>query len=461
MKQKRWAEDAELAESLDGKLSFGAANVFKMSLPIFAELLLQLFVGNVDQIMISQYSQNSVAAIGNGNQIMNIVIIFLNVMSAATTILLTQYIGAGNKDKISETCSVSMMLILGVGLFATGALTFFNRQIFSLMRVPTEVMDEACLYMRIIGSFVFVQGVYLNFAAIIRSFSMMKEVMFASVAMNGINIIGNAILLNGFFGLPQMGIAGVAISTNFSKAVGLGLLLLVFLKKIDAKLTLRHLKPFPWETVKRILNVALPSGGEGLSYNLSQMVILGMINTFGTTVIATKIYASMLANVSYVYAIAIARATQIVLGYLIGAGRKEEVSRRVWQTLRISMVTCLSAILVVYFNSDRIFGIFTNQPEILQLGKQVFLIEIFLEIGRAINIVMVNSLIAAGDIKAPIIVGVISQWLIAALFAYFLGVHFGLGLVGIWIAMAMDECIRGIIFVARFNHGAWKEKSLI
>ena len=65
--------------------------VFKMSVPIFVELLLQLLVGNVDQFMVSHYSQNSVAAIGNANQVMNIVIIVLNVMSVATTILLSQY----------------------------------------------------------------------------------------------------------------------------------------------------------------------------------------------------------------------------------------------------------------------------------------------------------------------------------------------------------------------------------
>ena len=74
--------------------------VFKMSIPIFIELLLQLLVGNVDQIMISQYSQGSVAAIGNGNQIMNIIIIVLSVTSVASTILFSQYLGAKNKRKI-------------------------------------------------------------------------------------------------------------------------------------------------------------------------------------------------------------------------------------------------------------------------------------------------------------------------------------------------------------------------
>ena len=98
--------------------------VFKMSVPIFIELLLQLLVGNIDQIMISRYSQGSVAAIGNGNQIMNIVIIVLNVTTIASTILISQYLGAQNKRKITETCNVSLLLITLTGIVAAMLLCF-------------------------------------------------------------------------------------------------------------------------------------------------------------------------------------------------------------------------------------------------------------------------------------------------------------------------------------------------
>ena len=74
-------------------------SVFKMTWPIFIEILLQMMVGNVDQFMLSHYSQKSVAAVGNANQIINIVIIALSVISMAATILIAQYRGAGNKEK--------------------------------------------------------------------------------------------------------------------------------------------------------------------------------------------------------------------------------------------------------------------------------------------------------------------------------------------------------------------------
>lgn len=94
-------------------------NLFLMSLPIFVELLLQLLVGNVDQMMVSRVSQPSVAAIVNANQIMNLVIIVLSMASTAVTVILSQYLGAQDEKNASRTCMVSIVLISGVSLAAT------------------------------------------------------------------------------------------------------------------------------------------------------------------------------------------------------------------------------------------------------------------------------------------------------------------------------------------------------
>lgn len=91
-------------------------NLFLWSLPIFVELLLQLLVGNVDQMMVSRVSQPSVAAIVNANQIMNLVIIVLSMASTAVTVILSQYLGAQDEKNASRTCMVSIVLIGGVSL---------------------------------------------------------------------------------------------------------------------------------------------------------------------------------------------------------------------------------------------------------------------------------------------------------------------------------------------------------
>lgn len=181
----------------------------------------------------------------------------------------------------------------------------------------------------------------------------------------------------------------------------------------------------------------------------------------GTTVIATKVYASIFANVAYVYTIAIAQATQILIGYLLGAERRDEVDPRVWSTTRIALFAGELLTLLIFLFADPLYSIFTPDPAIHALGKQILLVEFFLEIGRAVNIVMVRSLTAAGDVWYPVIVGFFSMWLVAVLGGWLLGDVADFGLVGIWVAMACDECFRAVLFVFRFRHGDWRKKRLI
>lgn len=437
---------------------YSSKAVFKMSIPIFIELLLQLLVGNVDQIMISRYSQGSVAAIGNGNQIMNIVIIVLSVTSVASTILISQYLGAQNKQKIAETCNVSLFIIILFGILASILIAAGHTIIFQWLKIPEDILQEAGNYLTIVGLFVVVQGIYMTFAAILRSFGFMKQVMYVSAVMNIINIAGNAVLINGLFGVPRLGIIGAAISTNISKLIGLLLIFKLFCKNINIKLSLKTLKPFPTETLKNLLAIAVPSGGEELSYNLSQVCILKFVNIFGTTVIAAKVYCSMLANVAYVYSIALSEATQIAVSYFVGAKDMESVKKRVWTTLAYSMAIALGITAILYFNAETIFHIFTNDEQIIALGKKILFIEFFLEIGRTVNIVMTKCLVAIGDVLFPVVIGILFMWFVAVLGSYYFGVHLGMGLVGIWIAMTIDECARGLLFVIRFQSERWKYK---
>ena len=432
-------------------------NLFFMSLPIFVELLLQLLVGNIDQMMVSRVSQQSVASIVNANQIMNLVIIVLSMASTAATVILSQYLGAEDKANSSRTCMVSILMITVVSLLSTLLVFAGYKPLYKALRVPEEIFDEASLYLLIVGACITVQGLYLIFSAIIRAFAMMKEVMIVSIVMNVMNIIGNAILINGWFGMPRLGAVGAAISTDISKLVGLGLMILLFVKRTNVKLGLRFLKPFPVQIMKKLCLLAVPSGVESFSYNMSQMCILGIVNSFGTMVTVPKGYCSIFANLAYVYAMAIASATQIVLGYLIGAKKIDLIQKRVNATQKVALAACVGLAVLLFLGSNYIFLIFTDDPEIIALGRRILFIEIFLEIGRAVNIVMTKCLIAVGDAVTPTVVGVSFQWGVAFVGAWVFGIIFGWGLEGVWVAMAIDECLRGLIFAVHFKKERWKK----
>ncbi|WP_350336609.1 MATE family efflux transporter [[Clostridium] symbiosum] len=432
-------------------------NLFFMSLPIFVELLLQLLVGNIDQMMVSRVSQQSVASIVNVNQIMNLVIIVLSMASTAATVILSQYLGAEDKANSSRTCMVSILMITVVSLLSTLLVFAGYKPLYKALRVPEEIFDEASLYLLIVGACITVQGLYLIFSAIIRAFAMMKEVMIVSIVMNVMNIIGNAILINGWFGMPRLGAVGAAVSTDISKLVGLGLMILLFVKRTNVKLGLRFLKPFPVQIMKKLCLLAVPSGVESFSYNMSQMCILGIVNSFGTMVTVTKGYCSIFANLAYVYAMAIASATQIVLGYLIGAKKIDLIQKRVNATQKVALAACVGLAVLLFLGSNYIFLIFTDDPEIIALGRRILFIEIFLEIGRAVNIVMTKCLIAVGDAVTPTVVGVSFQWGVAFVGTWVFGIIFDWGLEGVWVAMAIDECLRGLIFAVHFKKERWKK----
>ena len=444
------------------RISSQTRRVFHLSLPIFAELLLQLLVGNVDQFMLSGIGSEAVAAVGNGNQVMNVVIIVLETVSAATTILLTQHIGAGRTGEACDDIATVGVAVSGVFSLLMGLLLLLAPHLlFGLLRTPAEAFDGACLYTRIVGGTVLIQGLYIELCAILRSYTLLKEVVAASVVMNLVNVAGNVLLTTGLLGLPRLGVVGAAIATCLSKAVGLLLVLWVLRRKCSVRFSLRHLRPFPAAICKRMLGIALPSGTEALSYNVSQIVILRFINLMGTTVIATKVYASMLANVAYVYAIAVSQATQIIVGYMLGARRYDEVNRRVWSTIRISLLVSELLTLLIFLFCDPIYSIFTQAPAIHALGRQILLVEFALEVGRSVNITMTKALTAAGDVWYPVAVGIFSMWLVAVLGGWLLGSAWQWGLVGIWIAMACDEGLRGALFVRRFRRGAWRKKQLV
>ena len=436
-------------------------SIWTLSWPIFIEVFLQMLVGNIDQLMMSHYSPQAVAAVANANQILNIFIMLIVVMSTATTILIAQYLGARNQSKLSEVCTVSLVLNF---VFSSVAAVFFitcHEWIFTWLGIPPETMGDTSLYTTIVAAGLPIQAMYYALVAVFRGHSLTRITMYVALVMNIIHVGTNYILIFGHGPIPSLGVLGVSISTWLSKVIGLLIIVYLFKTLLHLKVSTSYLRPFPWHTVKSLLHISVPSGGETLSYQLSQTTIMKMVNILGLAVINTKVYVSVIAMLCYVYTIAIANASQVIVGFLMGAKRQNEVTNRVWKSMSLAIVISVGLAIFFYITSDTVLSVFTTDSEILSLAHDVLLVEIFLELGRAVNIVMVGCLQAAGDIRTPMLVGVLGMWLCAVPLSYLFGIYWGWGLVGIWIAMAIDEILRGLLFIYRWQSGKWKEKRLI
>ena len=417
----------------------------RLVVPIFIETLLIMMLGAIDTVMLSQYSDESVAAVGVVNQIVMFAFLIFEVINIGTSVLCSQYLGAKLQQKMIQVVGVSLLLNLVVGLLVSAILHFGAVTLLDWMGLRPELLQYGIGYMEIVGAFAFFQAISLTISASLRSANKAIYPMLVTVLVNIMNIVGNYILIFGKFGFPAMGAEGAAISTSIARGVSMVVLFVILFRKHISKFPLALFRPFPWIELKNLLKIGIPSAGENMSYSFSQVVITYFINILGNNALATRTYTVNI--VMFVYLFAIAMANKIRAAYLLGKF-----------VMRISILVSLILSCIWAVFGHTIFSMLTDNEEIVRLGVTILMIDILVEIGRAVNIYATNALRSAGDVNFPFYLGVVVQWTVSVGLSYLLGIYWGWGLVGMWIAFLLDENIRAIVFVKRWNSMKWAKK---
>ena len=441
-----------------GKLSRQLAS---LAGPIFIETLLVMTLGAVDTFMLSRYSDNSVAAVGVVNQLMNLVFLLFEVISLGTSILCSQYIGAVRRDKVVQVVGISLMFNLLSGVILSSCLYFFADDMLLLMGLRPDLMSEGLPYMKIVGGFAFFQAISLSLSASLRSADKAKYPMYVSVVVNILNIIGNYTLIFGKFGMPALGVEGAAISTSVCRFVSVVILFVVLFKKHIPSFPKELFTPFPWVELKNLLKIGIPSAGEHFSYSLSQVVITYFINMISNQALATRSYVVNIVMFTYIFALSIAQGGAILIGHLVGMKKIKAAHAIGKRVMRLGVAMSVSLSLVTAIFGRHILGMLTTDPWIISTGATILWIEILLENGRALNFFGVNSLRSAGDIYFPVLVGIVVMWGVQVVGSYVLGISLGWGLIAMWAVFALDENIRGFIFLRRWNSFKWVGKSFV
>nr|WP_241535950.1 MATE family efflux transporter [Indiicoccus explosivorum] len=427
-----------------------------LAVPIFVELLLAMLMGNVDTLMLSQYSDQAVAAVGIANQVIFLLIVMFGFIVTGTTVLMSQALGAGNRQRAHEIAAVSLAANLVIGAALSGLVFLFREEILALMNVTGEVAADAGSYLVFVGSFMFIQAVMVTISAILRSHGFTKDAMYVNIAMNMIGIALNYLVLFAPFGLPVYGVAGVAVATTVSRVLGLAALVVLLKKRIREPIGFTKVLGMPKSHLKELLRIGMPAAGEQISYNMSQFVVIFFITTYmGTLFVTTRIYAFNLMSFIMLGSMALAQATQILIARHVGAKEYDDAYKRCMDSLKLAIVTALVTAVGFSFVADPLLSVFTDDETIIRNAKILIYLAIILEPGRAFNIMIITSLRAVGDLKFPLIMGIISMWGIGVTVSYLLGVHFAWGLVGIWIAYILDEWFRGIAMLIRWRGRAW------
>lgn len=430
-----------------------------LSVPIFIETLLIMMLGAVDTFMLSRYSDESVAAVGVVNQIVMLAFLVFEVINLGTSVICSQYLGAGLKGRIPSVVMVALLTNLLLGLAVSGVLYFGDEMILRAMGLNEVLLPDGTAYMRIVGAFAFFQALSMTLSAALRADNLAMYPMAVTFIVNILNIIGNYTLIFGKFGMPALGVEGAAISTATCRGIAMLLLFIVVRRTIVKRIPWDVFVKFPWRELKNLLRVGLPSAGEQVSYSSSQMVITYFINMLGVEALATRTYCVNLIMFAYLFCISIALGGAICIGHLVGHGRTRGAFLLGKLVMRLSIIITASLSLLLAIAGPWVMPLLSSNPEIISLGCTILWIDVLLEFGRPTNIFATNALRAAGDVNYPFYVGVVVMWSVAVVAAYFAGIVFGLGLVGMWIAFACDENIRGVVFIRRWYSMKWASKS--
>ena len=432
-----------------------------LTIPVFIEVALVMLLGAVDTVMLSRYSDNSVAAVGLDNQLISLVFLVYQFFSMGAAIICAQYIGAGRRKQLVQVVGMALTVTLMLGLMVSTLLFFYAEELLQLMGLRPELMSDGLVYLRLTGALSFFQALSLTFSASLRSADKVIWPMVVTGIVNVLNIVGNYALIFGHWGCPQLGVEGAAIATAASRAIATVLLAVIHFKVHIPRFPLSYFRPMPWRELRNLLIIGIPAMSENISYSLSQVVITYFINQISNEALAARTYCANIIMFVYLFCISITQGGDILVGHLVGQRRHQAAYVLGNYFFRWSMIITLTGSTLLALTGRSILSAFTDNQEIIAMGVWVLVIDVFLEIGRTSNIFAGSTLRATGDTIYPFVVGIIFQWSIAVGVSYVIGIPLGYGLIGMWVGFALDENVRGVILLRRWRSGKWRDKGFV
>jgi Na+-driven multidrug efflux pump len=203
------------------------------------------------------------------------------------------------------------------------------------------------------------------------------------------------------------------------------------------------------------MQIGLPGAAENIAWRISFTVSVAMAASLGAAAIATHAYVMQVMHGVLLIGAALGVSVEIVVGHLVGAGQLHEAHRLVRKALALGLALSTGLAVLMALVGPSLMRIFSHDPAIIAAGAALLWWTILIESGRTFNLVVINALRATGDVRFPLFAGMGSLALVLAGGSWFLGIHLGWGLTGLWIAYAADEWLRGLLMWRRWRLHHW------
>lgn len=441
--------------AIEKKYLFSNQDLKKLIIPLIIEQFLAIFVGLADSIMVASVGEEAVSAV---SLIDTIMVLLINIFSALATggaIVAGQALGRKNKEDGCEAteqlvllCAISSVIIMSAVYLGKW---FILHVVFG--KIEPEVMQGCNTYLMIVNASVPFLAVYNAGAAIFRSMGDSKTPMKMSLAMNGMNLVGNAIMLYGM----GCGIEGAAIPTMVSRVFA-GIWMLGRIRDKRLTLHIRGIKTLrlKWPVLKKILHLGIPCSMENSMFQLGKILVLSLVSGFGTASIAANAVSNSVCAFAILAGSSMGFALSAVCAQCVGAGDYEQVRYYTRKLMKYSYVGILGTNVLLIFILPLIIRIYHLSPETGKMASEIIIYHGICAIAIwSLAFTLPNTLRSADDVGYCMWVSIVSMWTCRIGMSYVLGKYMGLGVFGIWVAMTIDWAVRAVFFTIRYRGNKW------
>ncbi|BBF44863.1 putative inner membrane protein [Lachnospiraceae bacterium KM106-2] len=429
--------------------------------PLVIEQILQVTVGMADMIMVSGAGECAVSGVSLVNTISNLLIYLFSAMAAGGAVVGAQALGSKNK-KLAYSVANQLMTVCGIIAVVIAAISVVsNHFVLHLIygSVDKRVMDNAVIYYYITAfSFPFL-SLYNGCAALFRAMGNSKISMMTTFLMNGINIVGNAVLVYGV----HMGVAGVGTATLVSRIVAC--IIAMFLlrnEKYPMHIDQHFRFGFDWKIIKKILHIGVPNGIENSIFQIGKLFTQSLISSFGTASIAANATASTIELLATIPASSIALALTTVVGQCVGANNYAEARKYTKKLMAGGYIQLMLLNMLIIVIAPWIASLYNLTAEGNHLAIQLIRYHsCCCMLIWPLSFTLPSTLRAAGDVRFTMCSSIISMWIFRIGLAYLIGGYLHGGVLGVWIAMTIDWAVRSLLNVVRFHGHRWEHESLV
>ena len=430
--------------------------ILKFAVPMLIGNIFQQLFSVVDSIFVGIFiGTEALAAVGASFPVIYVMLSLIIGLVMGTTIVISQHFGAKNMEKVKRAIDTMYIYSIIIGVITTIVGILISEPILRLVDLPEELMPQATLYLKVYLSGILVYFGFNGTCAALRGLGDSKTPLYFLIIAS----IANIILVVLFVGVFKWGVGGAALATLLANAIAFGLAAW-WLNKTHKliRISIKGLT-FDKEIFLQSLRIGLPTSVQQTLVAMGGIALINIVNKFGTAVIAGYSVAIRLESLALAPAISFSQALSAFVGQNIGANKSERIKTGLIATMKIAgIVTILITMFLIIF-SNAIMGLFTDDLEVIRVGNQYLTtVSIFYFVFTMMFIY--NGLArGAGDTFIPMIISLISLWLIRIPFAWYFSEKFGAQ--GIWWSIPAGWMIGYMLSYFYYKTGRWKTKNVV